>query len=63
MLCFINIFVSRYRKKFSFTRVECPTVSDYKKYGELHILRCLLEGPIQTPNDCDPVAIECGEYK
>ena len=48
---------------YSFTHIKCPTVSDYKKYGELHILRCSLEGPIQTPSDCKPVTIECGEYE
>ena len=48
---------------YSFIRIDCPTVSDYKTYGELHILRCSLEGLIQTPNYCEPVTVECGEYK
>ena len=58
-----SLLVCSQRMGYSFTHIECPIVSDYKTYGELHILRCSLEGPIQTPNDCDPVAIECGEYK
>ena len=58
---FINIFITRLNNEYSFTNIECPTVSDYKKYGESHILRCSLEGPIKTPNDCEPVAVECGK--
>ena len=58
-----SLLVCSQRMGYSFTHIECPIVSDYKTYGELHILRCSLEGPIQTPNYCEPVTIECGEYK
>ena len=58
-----SLLVCSQSMAYSFTHIECPTVSDYKKYGELHILRCSLEGPILTPNYCEPVTIECGKYK
>ena len=56
-----DFFTSSFKRTYSFTQIECPIVSDYKKYGELHILRCSLEGPILTPSYCEPVTIECGK--
>ena len=61
LLYFINVFIYSARKTYSLTNIECPTVSDYQKYGELHILRCSLECPIQTSSNCEPVTVECGK--
>ena len=56
-----DFFTFSDNRPYSFTHIKCPTVSDYKKYGELHIMRCSLEGPKLTPNGCQPISVECGK--
>lgn len=45
---------------YVYTAVQCPTVSDYKKYGETHLMRCNLTGPVlATTVSCNPVLLQC----
>ena len=62
-LCFKNTFIFSVGKAYSFTAIKCPIVSDYKKYGESHVLRCSLNSkdPILTPNGCQPISVYCGK--
>ena len=38
VLVFYKYLFSRSSIAYSFTQIKCPEVSDYKRYGEFHIL-------------------------
>ena len=41
--------------------VQCPNVSDYFLYGELHVMRCLVGEPVNNTNECQLTALKCSE--